>query len=147
MSILVVVRSWNDIFDLLKFWCQSHRGAGLQVSRSMLASCCSLGCPMGALLGRLGGLFGRLEAIRGRRGVLLGCFGGVFGTIFDRLRNFEKSKSANLCLMNLNIARKQAIISRKMLECEAVRRDNNQSAATGFWAGVLKGARENLACN
>ena len=51
------------------------------------------------------------------------------------------------CLMNLDIARKQELITRKMLECEAVRRDNNQSAATGFWAGVLKGARENLACD
>ena len=51
------------------------------------------------------------------------------------------------CLMNLDIARKQAIISRKMLECEAVRRDNNQGAATGFWAGVLMGARENLVCS
>ena len=49
--------------------------------------------------------------------------------------------------MNLDLARKQAIITRKMLECEAVRRDNSQSAATGFWAGVLMGARENLACN
>ena len=51
------------------------------------------------------------------------------------------------CLMNLDIARKQELLTRKMLECEAVRRDNNQSAATGFWAGVLKGARENLACD
>ena len=51
------------------------------------------------------------------------------------------------CLMNLDIARKQELITRKMLECEAVRRDNNQSAATGFWAGVLMGARENLACD
>ena len=49
--------------------------------------------------------------------------------------------------MNLDIARKQNIMTRKMLECEAVRRDNNQSAATGFWAGVLMGAKENLACN
>ena len=30
------------------------------------------------------------------------------------------------CLMNLDIARKQELITRKMLECEAVRRDNNQ---------------------
>ena len=51
------------------------------------------------------------------------------------------------CLMNLDIARKQELITKKMLECEAVRRDNNQSSATGFWAGVLKGARENLACD
>ena len=49
--------------------------------------------------------------------------------------------------MNLDIARKQELITKKMLECEAVRRDNNQSSATGFWAGVLKGARENLACD
>lgn len=59
----------------------------------------------------------------------------------------ENTASFSDCLMNLDIARKQAIFTRKMLECEAVRRDNNQSAATGFWAGVLKGARENLACN
>jgi len=59
----------------------------------------------------------------------------------------ENTSSFSDCLMNLDIARKQQILTRKMLECEAVRRDNNQSAATGFWAGVLKGARENLACN
>ena len=51
------------------------------------------------------------------------------------------------CIMNLDIARKQELTTRKMLECEAIRRDNNQSTATGFWAGVLMGARENLACN
>jgi len=51
------------------------------------------------------------------------------------------------CLMNLDIARKKELITRKMLECEAVRRDNNQSSASGFWAGVLMGARENLACD
>ena len=51
------------------------------------------------------------------------------------------------CLMNLDIARKQELITKKMLECEAVRRNNSQSAATGFWAGVLKGARENLVCD
>ena len=59
----------------------------------------------------------------------------------------ENTSSFSDCLMNLDIARKQNIMTRKMLECEAVRRDNNQSAATGFWAGVLMGARENLACN
>ena len=59
----------------------------------------------------------------------------------------EGAASFSDCLMNLDLARKQAISSRKMLECEAVRRDNNQSAATGFWAGVLMGARENLACD
>ena len=51
------------------------------------------------------------------------------------------------CLMNLDLARKQAILKRKMLECEAVRRDKNQSGASGFWAGVLMGARENLVCD
>ena len=59
----------------------------------------------------------------------------------------EGTNSFSDCLMNLDLARKQAILNRKMLECEAVRRDNNQSAATGFWAGVLMGARENLACD
>ena len=51
------------------------------------------------------------------------------------------------CLMNLDIARKKELLTKKMLECEAVRRDNRQSLATGFWAGVLKGARENLSCD
>ncbi len=51
------------------------------------------------------------------------------------------------CLMQIDIARKENIRTRKMLECEAVRRDNSQSGATGFWAGVLMGARENLACD
>ena len=59
----------------------------------------------------------------------------------------EGTASFSDCLMNLDLARKQAILNKKMLECEAVRRDNNQSAATGFWAGVLMGARENLACD
>ena len=40
MNTLVVVASWNDISDLFKFWWQAHFGAGLPVSRSMLASCC-----------------------------------------------------------------------------------------------------------
>ena len=39
------------------------------------------------------------------------------------------------------------IRTRKMLECEAVRRDNANSGVTGFWGGVLMGARENLACD
>ena len=51
------------------------------------------------------------------------------------------------CLIKIDIARKQALITKKLLECEAVRRSNNQSGATGFWAGVLMGARENLACD
>ena len=59
----------------------------------------------------------------------------------------ENTSSFSDCLMNLDLARKQEILTRKMLECEAVRRDNNQSKATGFWAGVLMGARENLACD
>ena len=59
----------------------------------------------------------------------------------------EETEGFTNCLMNLDLARKQELLTRKMLECEAVRRDNNQSAATGFWAGVLKGARENLVCD
>ena len=59
----------------------------------------------------------------------------------------ENTDSFADCLMNLDMARKQQILTRKMLECEAVKRDNNQSAATGFWGGVLKGARENLVCS
>ena len=59
----------------------------------------------------------------------------------------EGTASFSDCLMNVDLARKQAILTKKMLECEAVRRDNSQSAATGFWAGVLMGARENLACD
>ena len=51
------------------------------------------------------------------------------------------------CLMNLDIARKQELITRKMLECEAVRKSNSESGVTGFWGGVLMGARENLACD
>ena len=50
------------------------------------------------------------------------------------------------CLMQIDIARKENIRTRKMLECEAVRRDNANSGVTGFWGGVLMGARENLAC-
>ena len=48
----------------------------------------------------------------------------------------ENTSSFSDCLMNLDLARKQEILTRKMLECEAVRRDNNQSAATGFWAPI-----------
>jgi len=59
----------------------------------------------------------------------------------------ENTSEFSDCLMNLDLARKQELITKKMLECEAVRRDNNQSSATGFWAGVLKGARANLACD
>ena len=51
------------------------------------------------------------------------------------------------CLMKIDIARKDNIRTRKMLECEAVRRDNANSGVTGFWGGVLMGARENLVCD
>ena len=36
----------------------------------------------------------------------------------------ENTSGFTDCLMNLDLARKQAILTRKMLECEAVRRDN-----------------------
>ena len=57
------------------------------------------------------------------------------------------------CLMELEISRKENLIAKKMLECEAVRRDNSQNTASGwnnvsaFLTGILEGARENLACN
>ena len=51
------------------------------------------------------------------------------------------------CLLKLDIARKQELTTRKMLECEAVRKSNSESGVTGFWGGVLMGARENLACD
>ena len=51
------------------------------------------------------------------------------------------------CLMQIDMQRKAEIRRQKMLECAAVRRDNAESAATGFWGGVLKGARENMACD
>jgi len=61
---------------------------------------------------------------------------------------FKKNTSEfSNCLMQIDIARKENIKTRKMLECEAVRRDNANSGATGFWGGVLMGARENLACD
>ena len=34
-----------------------------------------------------------------------------------------------------------------MLECQNVRKDNSTSGVTGFWGGVLLGARESLACD
>ena len=51
------------------------------------------------------------------------------------------------CLMQVDIARKENIRTKKMLECEAVRRDNANISVSGFWIGVLMGARENLACD
>lgn len=61
---------------------------------------------------------------------------------------FEKS-SMNFsdCLMKLDLNRKKIAEMKKIRECEAVRRDNSQSGVTGFWGGVLMGARENLACD
>lgn len=61
---------------------------------------------------------------------------------------FKKNTSEfSNCLMRVDLARKENITTRKMLECEAVRRDNANSGVTGFWGGVLMGARENLACD
>ena len=61
--------------------------------------------------------------------------------------NFNQLLTANDGLLAHYIARKENIRTRKMLECEAVRRDNANSGVTGFWGGVLMGARENLACD
>mgnify|MGYP001201632696 FL=1 len=61
---------------------------------------------------------------------------------------FKKNTSEfSNCLMRVDLARKENIRTRKMLECEAVRRSNSESGVTGFWGGVLMGARENLACD
>lgn len=51
------------------------------------------------------------------------------------------------CLMKLDVKRREILTTKKMLECENVRRDNSNSGVTGFWGGVLLGMRENLACN
>ena len=58
------------------------------------------------------------------------------------LRHFDVQLIGGLVLNNQKIAE-----MKKMRECEAVRRDNSQSVVTGFWGGVLMGARENLACD
>ena len=51
------------------------------------------------------------------------------------------------CLMNLDHKRNEIIMTRKILKCQNVRRDNANSVVTGFWGGVLMGLRENLACD
>ena len=61
---------------------------------------------------------------------------------------FEKNtKDFSMCLMKLDTTRKELMITRKMLECQNVRKDNSTSGVTGFWGGVLLGARESLACD
>ncbi len=59
----------------------------------------------------------------------------------------ESTMNFSDCLMKLDFNRKKIAEMKKMRECEAVRRDNSQSEVTGFWGGVLMGARENLACD
>ena len=59
----------------------------------------------------------------------------------------ENSKDFSMCLMKLDSTRKELMITRKMLECQNVRKDNSTSGVTGFWGGVLLGARESLACD
>ena len=51
------------------------------------------------------------------------------------------------CLMKLDHRRNKILMTRKILECQNVRRDNANSGVTGFWGGVLMGLRENLACD
>lgn len=51
------------------------------------------------------------------------------------------------CLMNLEYKRNEIIMTRKILKCQNVRRDNANSGVIGFWGGVLMGLRENLACD
>jgi len=51
------------------------------------------------------------------------------------------------CLMKLDTTRREILTTKKMLECENIRRDNSNSKVTGFWGGMLLGMRENLACD
>ena len=51
------------------------------------------------------------------------------------------------CLMKVDMQRKAEIRRQKAIECAEVRKSNSESAATGFWGGVLKGAMENMACD
>ena len=57
----------------------------------------------------------------------------------------ENTSDFSMCLMKLDSTRKELMITRKMLECQNVRKDNSTSGVTGFWGGVLLGARESLA--
>ena len=59
----------------------------------------------------------------------------------------ENTSDFSMCLMKLDSTRKELMITRKMLECQNVRKDNSTSGVTGFWGGVLLGARESLACD
>ena len=59
----------------------------------------------------------------------------------------KKSSEFSNCLMKLDITRKEILITKRMLKCENVRKDNSNSGVTGFLGGVLLGMRENLACN
>tara|TARA_X000000368_G_C22512993_1_gene485765 strand:+ start:215 stop:544 length:330 start_codon:yes stop_codon:yes gene_type:complete len=59
----------------------------------------------------------------------------------------ENTNNFSMCLMKLDSTRKELMITRKMLECQNVRKDNSTSGVTGFWGGVLLGARESLACD
>tara|TARA_B100001142_G_C14128021_1_gene575776 strand:+ start:339 stop:692 length:354 start_codon:yes stop_codon:yes gene_type:complete len=58
----------------------------------------------------------------------------------------KETKEFSNCLMKLEISRNEILTTKKMLECESVRKDNLNSKVTGFWGGVLLGMRENLAC-
>jgi len=59
----------------------------------------------------------------------------------------ENTNDFSICLMKLDSTRKELMITRKMLECQNVRKDNSSSGVTGFWGGVLLAARESLACD
>ena len=59
----------------------------------------------------------------------------------------EGTSDFNYCIMKLDNTRKQMLLTKKMLHCENVRRDNSNITGTGFWGGVLMGMRENLACD
>ena len=59
----------------------------------------------------------------------------------------EDTNDFSYCLMNLDNTRKKILLTKKMLECQNVRRDNSTIRGTGFWGGVLMGMRESMACD
>ena len=59
----------------------------------------------------------------------------------------EKTSDFSYCLMNLDNTRKKILLTKKMLQCQNVRRDNSTIRGTGFWGGVLMGMRESMACD
>ena len=67
----------------------------------------------------------------------------LFFIILNGCANYNTESKINIREKQRN----EILITRKILECQNVRRDNANSGVTGFWGGVLMGLRENLACD